>query len=52
LQKNVSSGPHAIHMENREDSRMLTAVRKLCGQPEGTPSGVAAQSIRARSAPT
>ena len=37
MQKNVSSGPHAIHIGNRDDSRMLTAVRRLCGQPDGEP---------------
>ena len=29
--------PHAIHIENRDDSRMLTAVRRLCGQSAGRP---------------
>ena len=46
MQKNVSSGPHAIHIENRDESRMLTAVRRLCGQPAGSPRGVADQFTR------
>ncbi|MFN8072717.1 MAG: hypothetical protein U0R66_13050 [Mycobacterium sp.] len=52
MQKNVNSGPQAIHMANRDDNNVLTVVRRLCGQPAGTPSGVEAQSTAARSAPT
>ena len=37
MQKKVSSGPQAIHIGNRDDSRMLTAVRRLSGQLDGGP---------------
>ena len=52
MQKNVSCGPQAIHIGKRDDSRMSTAVCRLCGQDPGGPSGVAAQSTAARSRPT
>src|SRR5215213_3281855 len=39
LQKNVSCGPHAIHIANREVRTMLTTVRRLCGQVSGGPPG-------------
>src|SRR5690349_17813043 len=52
LQKKVSSGPHAIHIGKRDDSRMLTAVCRLCGHVSGCPSGVLSQSTLARSPPT
>ena len=39
MQKKVSRGPHAIHIEKRDDSRMLTAVRRLWGQVAGAPAG-------------
>ncbi|WP_369830526.1 hypothetical protein [Mycobacterium sp. 1245111.1] len=51
MQKNVSSGPHAIHIEKRDASKISTAVRRLCGQPSTGPNGVAAQSTAARSRP-
>src|SRR4051812_16227487 len=39
-------------MENRDDSKMLTAVCRLCGHWAGGPSGVDVQSTSARSRPT
>src|SRR4051794_5093792 len=52
LQKNVRSGPHAIHIENLEVSMRRTTDSRLRGQLSGGPSGVAAQSTSRRSAPT
>ena len=52
LQKNVRSGPHAIHIANRDVSRIRTAVMRLGGQPASGPTPVAAQSTASRSRPT
>ena len=47
LQKNVSSGPHAIHIAKREPSTIRTAVCRLSGHVSAGPSGVVAQSCPA-----
>jgi hypothetical protein len=52
LQKNVSWGPHAIHMENRERSIVPSAEQRLGGHVALAPSGVLAQSTSPRRAPT
>ena len=52
LQRNVSSGPHAIHIENREVRTTCTIERRLCGHVAGGPSGVCSQSTFIMSAPT
>src|SRR4051794_2555493 len=52
LQKKVSSGPHAIHIGNREDSTTRTTAWRLFGQVSRGPSGVSAQSTASRSRPT
>ncbi len=48
----MSSGPHAIHMENRDASMIRTTEIRLCGHCSGGPRGVDAQSTAARSRPT
>src|SRR6266404_4030218 len=40
----MRSGPHQINIGWLVLSRIRTAVRRLCGQPSGGPSGFAAQS--------
>lgn len=51
LQKKVSSGPQAIHIEKREVMSIRTTVCRLRGHALSGPSGVAAQSTARRSRP-
>ena len=52
LQKNVSSGPHAIHILKRDVSSTWTMLASARGHCSGGPIGVAAQSTASRSCPT
>src|SRR5665647_394179 len=47
----MRSGPHQIHIGWLVLSRMRNAVRRLCGQDSGFPSGVADQSWARVNAP-
>jgi hypothetical protein len=47
----MSSGPQQTRIGNVDDRHRLTDVRRLCGQPDSGPSGVADQSMLRISSP-